>query len=102
MKNRDMLRLNKEGYEQLIDEDIAWLESMPRSIERDRIIVVLLASVEREYPSVSVELHSDDDTIQIRNAKRRWAKEFPERVAIVKSLMDMAQEDISTPDTGDN
>jgi hypothetical protein len=55
-----------------------------------------------QYPSASVELHSDDDTIQIRNAKRRWAKEFPERVAIVKSLMDMAQEDIPTPDTGDN
>jgi hypothetical protein len=46
-----MMRLNKLGYQQLIDEDIAWLEKMPRTLERDHIIVVLRASIEHEYPS---------------------------------------------------
>lgn len=45
------MRLNKLGYQQLIDEDIAWLEKIPRTLERDHIIVVLKASVDHEYPS---------------------------------------------------
>lgn len=46
-----MYRLNKSGYEQLINEDIAWLEKIPRTLERDHIIAVLKASIEHEYPS---------------------------------------------------
>jgi len=48
-----MYRLNKEGYSQLIEEDIAWLEKIPRTLEREHIIAVLKASVEHEYPSLS-------------------------------------------------
>jgi hypothetical protein len=46
-----MMRLNKAGYEQLVNEDIAWLEKIPRTLERDHIIAVLKASIEHEYPS---------------------------------------------------
>jgi len=45
------MRLNKEGYQQLIDEDIVWLEKIPRTLERDHIIDVLRASVAHEYHS---------------------------------------------------
>lgn len=44
------MRLNKLGYQQLIDEDIAWLCELPRTLERDHIIAVLRASVDHEYP----------------------------------------------------
>jgi hypothetical protein len=50
-----MMRLNKLGYQQLIDEDIAWLEKIPRTLERDHIIAVLKASVDHEYPSFIME-----------------------------------------------
>jgi hypothetical protein len=46
-----MMKLNKLGYQQLIDEDIIWLEKIPRTLERDHIIAVLKCSVEHEYPS---------------------------------------------------
>ena len=45
-----MMRLNKKGYEQLINEDIAWLEKIPRTLEKDHIILVLKTSIEHEYP----------------------------------------------------
>jgi hypothetical protein len=45
-----MMRLNKHGYEQLINEDIEWLQKVPRSLERDHIIAVLKASIKHEYP----------------------------------------------------
>lgn len=46
------MRLNKEGYEQLINEDIAWLEkSSSDTLERRHIIAVLLTSIYHEYYS---------------------------------------------------
>jgi hypothetical protein len=50
-----MMRLNKHGYEQLINEDIAWLEKIPRTLERDHIIAVLKCSIEHEYPSFTMK-----------------------------------------------
>ena len=50
-----MMRLNKLGYQQLIGEDIAWLEKMPRTLERDHIILVLQTSIEYEYPSFTMK-----------------------------------------------
>jgi hypothetical protein len=43
-------RLNREAYQKLIDEDVAWLEQQPRTLERDHVIAVLRASVDHEYP----------------------------------------------------
>lgn len=31
------IRLNEEAYTKLVDEDIAWLNGMPRSLERDHV-----------------------------------------------------------------
>ena len=44
------IRLNKEAYTKLIDEDIAWLNGMPRSLERDHIKCVLQESIGLHYP----------------------------------------------------
>lgn len=46
-----MMRLNKWGYEQLIKEDIEWLEKVaPDTLERRHIILTLKCSIEHEYP----------------------------------------------------
>ena len=43
------MKVNREAYQKLIDEDIEWLLKQPRSLERDHIISVLKNSVERLY-----------------------------------------------------
>lgn len=43
--------LNRRSYERLIAEDIAWLEKMPQTLERDHILAVLRKAVEYEYGS---------------------------------------------------
>lgn len=42
--------MSRQSYEQLIAENIAWLLSMPRTLERDHIELVLRASPNHEYP----------------------------------------------------
>jgi hypothetical protein len=46
-----MLKLNKEAYQELVDEDIAWLEQFPNTLERRHIALVLRDSVYRLYPT---------------------------------------------------
>jgi hypothetical protein len=62
------MRLNKLGYQQLIDEDIAWLEKIPRTLERDHIISVLRASVTHGYPEPHSVLPIDKDDERIVDA----------------------------------
>lgn len=45
----DGCKLTKQAYRDLIEEDIAWLERQPRSLERDHIIVTLRWSVDALY-----------------------------------------------------
>ena len=46
------MKLNKLGYQQLIDEDIAWLKAnAPDTLERQHIILTLEYSVEEYYPT---------------------------------------------------
>lgn len=35
------LPMNANAYRQLVDEDIAWLKTMPRTLERDHILLIL-------------------------------------------------------------
>lgn len=42
-------RLNRWGYQQLIDGNIEWLMKQPRSLERDHILMILQKAVEYEY-----------------------------------------------------
>lgn len=50
-------RLNRSGYKKLIEEDIAWLKTMPRSCERDHILAVLENSVEDLYGPDEFDRH---------------------------------------------
>ncbi len=41
--------MNRDAYEKMCAENIAWLESMPRTLERDHIIQIVRRSPDREY-----------------------------------------------------
>jgi len=49
------MKVNKETYRQLIDEDIAWLRKYPRTLERGHIIDVLEWSIDQLYPAIDYE-----------------------------------------------
>lgn len=42
-------QLNRHAYRKLVQEDIDWLLAQPRTLERDHIHAVLLASELHEY-----------------------------------------------------
>lgn len=42
-------RLTRVGYQELIDGNLAWLEKQPRTLEREHIALVLLASIDLLY-----------------------------------------------------
>jgi hypothetical protein len=47
---------------------------------------------------IEIELFSDDDTPEVREAKIRWAKEFPERVKLMRSILELdPMSDVPTP-----
>lgn len=41
--------LNRWAYQKLVDENIAWLEAQPRTLERDHVIMIVRASVGSYY-----------------------------------------------------
>ena len=43
------MKVNREAYQKLIDEDVVWILKQPRSLERDHIVSVLKNRVERIY-----------------------------------------------------
>lgn len=53
-----MSRLTRDAYAHLVEEDLAWLRSLPRSPERDHVVVqVVAASVDVYYPRASVDVY---------------------------------------------
>ena len=44
-------KLNRETYEKLIEEDVAWLRTMPDTLQSDHIEQVLWWSIKALYPS---------------------------------------------------
>lgn len=42
--------LNRGAFAQLVAEDLAWLETQPRTLERDHVAVILRAAVDVYYP----------------------------------------------------
>jgi hypothetical protein len=50
---RDGCRLNRAAYQSLVDDNIAWLRSMPRTLEREHIIAIVNQSVDDHYPEPS-------------------------------------------------
>lgn len=43
------MKLNQPSYDKLIAEDLQWLCSLPRTLERDHVIQIVEASSEHEY-----------------------------------------------------
>lgn len=58
--------LTKEAYRNLIREDLTWLESVPRTLERDHVIAIVKASEAHEYGSQS-------STEELTETKRKLA-----------------------------
>lgn len=71
------MRINRESYERLIQEDIAWLNTMPRTLERDHIIDVLEDSTNRIY-GLKVEAKVDkQETVEFKAGDRVCYKSHP-------------------------
>lgn len=58
--------LTRDAYRNLIQEDLAWLESVPRTLERDHVIAIVNASEDHEYGSQS-------STEELTETKRKLA-----------------------------
>ena len=69
--------MNRESYERLIQEDIAWLNTMPRTLERDHIIDVLEDSTNRIY-GLKVNTKIDkQETVEFKAGDRVCYKSHP-------------------------
>jgi len=72
--------LNRAAYEKLITENLAWLDSMPRTLERDHIQLIVQLSPEREFgPKEPVDVADpsttdayDPDAFIIECMKQAW------------------------------
>jgi hypothetical protein len=54
-------RLNRWGYQQLIDGNIEWLLKQPRTLERDHILEIMKQAVIYEY-GPEIERNQSDAT----------------------------------------
>lgn len=71
------MRINRESYERLIQEDIAWLNTMPHTLERDHIIDVLEDSTNRIY-GLKVDTKVDkQETVEFKAGDRVCYKSHP-------------------------
>lgn len=44
-----MTKLTRSAYQKLIDEDLAWLDTLPRTLERDHVREIVRLSPKHEY-----------------------------------------------------
>jgi hypothetical protein len=44
-------KITKSAYVQLIKENIAWLKTMPRTLERNHIMLIVEKSIDFYYPT---------------------------------------------------
>lgn len=66
-------RLTRHAYEQLIAEDLEWLEKQPRSLERDHIAVVLRESADATYgPTRGAEPNPAKEVLGNARSAQRW------------------------------
>ena len=71
------MMMNRESYERLIQEDIAWLNTIPRTLERDHIIDVLEDSTNRIY-GFKVSTKTDkQETVEFKAGDRVCYKSHP-------------------------
>lgn len=59
--------LNRQAYEQLLEEDLTWLMRQPRTLERDHVEAIVKRSAELEYASTtSLPLTAEQSPAKIR------------------------------------
>ena len=44
------MRMTREAFQKLIDENLAWLRELPQSPERDHIDIIVRQCVDHYYP----------------------------------------------------
>lgn len=59
------LPINRETHRKLIDDDIAWLETVPRTLERDHVLSILRADLRTcgLYDAIAAEDAADPDRV---------------------------------------
>ncbi len=70
-----MQKLNRGAYEQLVEEDIAWLEKQPPAPERDHLVLIARCSVDNELPLLgesAVALILDDEGRLVAVSNRKY------------------------------
>lgn len=50
LSGEESKKVTRVAYEQLVNEDLAWLLKQPRTLERDHVEAIVRASVDVEYP----------------------------------------------------
>lgn len=83
-------RINQHTYKKLIDENLEWLATTSRSLERDHIELIVKASESHEYDSVKVTteerfvlldlLKLDLESIGIEKQDVKVLKNFAEKL----------------------
>ena len=66
-------RLFRDAYEKLIEEDIAYLNGLPRTLERDHILEIVRRSTFFEYEMMN-RLHEQDRKIEALHAEIKRLK----------------------------
>ena len=53
------IKLNKDSYQELIEQNIEWLNKQPQTLEREHIKKIVLDSINFYYPKQGQTLHLD-------------------------------------------
>lgn len=64
--------LNRRAYERMIEENLTWLMSQPRTLERDHIEAIVRRSADHEYrppPSISDQAQRAEKDAEIERLK---------------------------------
>lgn len=56
--------LTRAAYQELVDEDIAWLERQPRTLERDHVIEIVRQSVAMYYDDLREAISQTCSTVK--------------------------------------
>ena len=79
------MRMTRREYERLVAENIAWLKTMPRTLERDHILMILGEAVRCEYDSDYAQGVADERARVVADLR---AMLFRQAMAQVSDLAD--------------
>lgn len=65
------MRMTRREYERLVAENIAWLKTMPRTLERDHILTILDEAVRYEYDSDYARGVADERARVVADLRRK-------------------------------